>query len=71
MLRPFMKIYVNGKSLELHKTISAVALLELLDYKQVGAALAINELVINKENWCTQMLGEGDDVVLFQVIAGG
>ncbi|EEP98117.1 hypothetical protein yruck0001_1420 [Yersinia ruckeri ATCC 29473] len=46
-------------------------LLTQLDYNQPGSALAINQTIIPRNNWDTHILQDGDDVLLFQAIAGG
>lgn len=39
--------------------------------EQVPCAVAVNNTVIPKTNWCNTFLNEGDDVAVFEAIAGG
>ncbi|MFK3656993.1 sulfur carrier protein ThiS, partial [Escherichia coli] len=55
-------------SLDMPVTINQL----LIELKQpsMGVALAINDIIIPRENWNTQMINEGDTILLFQAIAG-
>ncbi len=46
-------------------------LLEQLDQRQAGAALAINQQIVPREQWTQHIVQDGDQILLFQVIAGG
>ena len=45
--------------------------LEQLDQRQAGAALAINQQIVPREQWAQHIVQDGDQILLFQVIAGG
>ncbi|WP_156294383.1 sulfur carrier protein ThiS [Serratia oryzae] len=66
-----MKITLNDQPLELAQTLSVAALLEQLDRHQPGTALAINQTIIPHADWATHQVQDGDDILLFQAIAGG
>lgn len=66
-----MNITLNDQALELEQPLSIVALLEQLERHQPGTALAINQIIIPRANWSTHHLQDGDDILLFQAIAGG
>ncbi|AJI94467.1 thiamine biosynthesis protein ThiS [Yersinia ruckeri] len=66
-----MKILLNDESIELEDALTVNQLLTQLDYNQPGSALAINQTIIPRNSWDTHMLQDGDDVLLFQAIAGG
>lgn len=66
-----MKITLNDQPLELAQALSVTALLEQLDRHQPGTALAINQIVIPRTDWATCQVQDGDDILLFQAIAGG
>ncbi|VXD03606.1 sulphur carrier protein [Enterobacterales bacterium 8AC] len=66
-----MKITLNDQPLELAQTLSVAALLEQLDRHQPGTALAINQTIIPRTDWATHQVQDGDDILLFQAIAGG
>ena len=44
---------------------------ELLEQLQAGAALAINQQIVPREQWAQHIVQDGDQILLFQVIAGG
>lgn len=66
-----MKIMLNEQPLELVQTLSITALLEQLGRHQLGTALAINQIIIPRNQWDSHLVQEGDDILLFQAIAGG
>nr|WP_256466116.1 sulfur carrier protein ThiS [Yersinia ruckeri] len=71
MRRKCVKILLNDESIELEDALTVNQLLTQLDYNQPGSALAINQTIIPRNNWDTHILQDGDDVLLFQAIAGG
>lgn len=66
-----MKIILNDQPLELTQPLSVTALLEQLERHQPGSALAINQTIIPRTDWPYHLVQEGDDILLFQAIAGG
>ena len=66
-----MNITLNDQSLELEQPLSITALLEQLEHHQPGTALAINQIIIPRADWATHQVQDGDDILLFQAIAGG
>jgi sulfur carrier protein len=42
-----------------------------LEQHQPGVALALNQHILPRERWEHHLLQEGDQILLFQVIAGG
>lgn len=66
-----MKIMVNDECVTLSAVTSVESLLLQLGRHQQGTALALNQTILPRENWATQQLAEGDEVVVFQAIAGG
>lgn len=46
-------------------------LLIQLNQLKPGAALALNQQLLPREQWEQQIVQEGDQILLFQVIAGG
>lgn len=51
------------------QTVSS--LLATLNQLKPGAALALNQQILPREQWQQQIVQEGDQILLFQVIAGG
>ncbi|CAI1186898.1 sulfur carrier protein ThiS [Serratia ficaria] len=66
-----MKIRLNDQPLELAPPLSVAALLERLERHQPGTALAINQTIIPRADWASHLVQDGDDILLFQAIAGG
>ncbi|WP_350307089.1 sulfur carrier protein ThiS [Photorhabdus viridis] len=66
-----MKITINGQLMELTAPLALQQLLEQLERAQPGTALAINQTIIPRSNWSTHQVNDGDNILLFQAIAGG
>ncbi|VFP80842.1 sulfur carrier protein ThiS [Candidatus Erwinia haradaeae] len=67
-----MKITFNNHSLELQNSLSITEFLSNQFYKSSsGMALALNQTVIPQQNWSDYQIKDGDDILLFQAIAGG
>ncbi|EEI49561.1 sulfur carrier protein ThiS [Proteus mirabilis] len=66
-----MNITVNDERYSLDMPVTISQLLIELKQPSMGMALAINDIIIPRENWNTQMINEGDTILLFQAIAGG
>lgn len=66
-----MKITLNDQPLELAHPLSVQALIERLERHQPGSALAINQVIIPRSDWAARQVQDGDDILLFQAIAGG
>ncbi|CAI1231309.1 sulfur carrier protein ThiS [Serratia quinivorans] len=66
-----MKIRLNDQPLELAQPLSVSALLQQLERQQPGTALAINQIIIPRTDWANHLVQDGDDILLFQAIAGG
>lgn len=66
-----MNITVNDERYSLDMPVTISQLLIELKQPSMGVALAINNIIIPRENWNTQMINEGDTILLFQAIAGG
>ncbi len=66
-----MRITLNDQLLEMEQPLSIEALLERLERHQPGTALAINQIIIPRTDWATHHVQDGDDILLFQAIAGG
>ncbi|ATA19653.1 sulfur carrier protein ThiS [Gibbsiella quercinecans] len=66
-----MKITLNERPIALAQPLTVNALLEQLEYQQPGTALAINQTIIPRAEWADHLVADGDDILLFQAIAGG
>lgn len=66
-----MKIFVNEQAIELAENSNIEQLLTLLDKPCNGTAIALNQVVVSRVKWAELTLNEGDQLSLFQAIAGG
>lgn len=66
-----MKIRINDESLTLAGTLTLAGLLEHLSRYPSGTALAVNQQIVPRDRWSSYLLQEGDELVIFQAIAGG
>ncbi|WP_354623567.1 sulfur carrier protein ThiS [Psychromonas sp. MME2] len=66
-----MKIFVNEQPIEVAENCNINALLTLLEKPLNGSAVAVNQRVISRGSWSQFGLNEGDQISLFQAIAGG
>lgn len=66
-----MQVWFNDEPLQCAEATSVAALLAQLEQQQPGVALALNQRILPRERWEDYLLQEGDQILLFQVIAGG
>jgi len=66
-----MNIQVNDEPHRFTEPLTPLDLLSLLSLSAEGCALAINQVIIPRDNWPSHLLKDGDHVLLFQAIAGG
>lgn len=66
-----MQIMFNDAPMVLDTTLTVAALLTRLDQLKPGAALALNQQILPRERWEHHHVQDGDQILLFQVIAGG
>ena len=64
-----MQILFNDQPMQCVAELTVHELLEQLE--QAGAALAINQQIVPREQWAQHIVQDGDQILLFQVIAGG
>ena len=66
-----MQIHFNDEPMPCAEGLSVTALLTHLEQLKPGVALALNQQILPRERWEHQQVNEGDQILLFQVIAGG
>ncbi len=66
-----MNILVNDEPHRFVEPLTLYTLLNLLSLSATGSALAVNQVIIPRDNWPSHLLKDGDQVLLFQAIAGG
>lgn len=64
-------IVVNGKERTIDESMSLFALLEFLDIRREGVAVAVNTDVIPKKKYETVFVSEGDSVEIVRAVQGG
>lgn len=66
-----MQIWFNDEPMQCVDGLTVAALLDQLRQLRPGTALALNQRILPRERWEIQQVREGDNLLLFQVIAGG
>lgn len=66
-----MQIQFNDEPMQCAVGMSVTDLLNQLDQLKPGAALALNQQILPREQWEHHIVQDGDQILLFQVIAGG
>ena len=66
-----MNILVNDAPHQFSQPLTLLNLLNLLALNPAGSALAVNQVIIPRDNWPAHLLEDGDEILLFQAIAGG
>ncbi|VEJ56731.1 sulfur carrier protein ThiS [Pragia fontium] len=66
-----MQISVNDQMIEVSNHLTVALLLEQLGKSTSGMAMAINQEIQPRTCWDSRLLNSGDNVLLFQAIAGG
>lgn len=66
-----MQIQFNDEPMQCAAGQTISGLLIQLNQLKPGAALALNQQILPREQWEQQIVQEGDQILLFQVIAGG
>jgi sulfur carrier protein len=66
-----MHIHFNDESIHCPDNLTLEMLLEQLRVLTPGIALAINQTIVPREQWGAHLLNDGDQILLFQAIAGG
>lgn len=66
-----MNLIINDELHCFEQTLTLSQLPEMLQLELTGSALAVNQVVIPRHRWPTYWLADGDNILLFQAIAGG
>lgn len=66
-----MRILFNDEPMQCGEGLTITTLLNQLRQLKPGVALALNQQILPREQWDRQQVREGDQILLFQVIAGG
>ncbi|CAM3588519.1 Sulfur carrier protein ThiS [Vibrio aerogenes CECT 7868] len=66
-----MQIKINDQTYSFEDGLTLSAVIDRQTLPQSGSVYALNEQIIPKVNWEKTPLKDGDEIALFQVIAGG
>ena len=66
-----MQIQFNDEAMQCAEGQTISELLAKLNQLKPGAALALNQQILPRDQWQQHIVQEGDQILLFQVIAGG
>lgn len=66
-----MRIVINDEPQVISAPLTLQDLLIALSRSQPGTALAVNQHIVPRDRWDSYFLQEGDELVIFQTIAGG
>ena len=66
-----MNIFVNEQLITIPALSNIEQLLTQLESPLKGSAVAVNQNIISRSAWAEYQLNEGDQISLFQAIAGG
>lgn len=66
-----MQIQFNDEAMQCAEGQTISELLAQLNQLKPGAALALNQQILPRDQWQQHIVQEGDQILLFQVIAGG
>ncbi len=67
------KIILNGEEKEIPRELTVMELLNELGikFREIGLAVAINEVVVPKSEYNTRKVKDGDKVEVVQLVGGG
>lgn len=66
-----MRITVNDSPVDIKTGTTVHQLLQQLDKSPLGLAIAVNQVIQPRTKWQSYSLQDGDNILLFQAIAGG
>ncbi|AGR61356.1 MAG TPA: sulfur carrier protein ThiS [Salmonella bongori] len=66
-----MHILFNDEPMQCTEGLTLTDLLTQLNQQKPGVALALNQQIVPREQWGRLIVQEDDQILLFQVIAGG
>jgi sulfur carrier protein len=67
----FMQIFCNGQQREIPGSTSLSTLLDSLDLPADSVVAEINTIIINRDQYETTLLADGDQVELIRFVGGG
>jgi len=66
-----IKISINGEVKEVEKGLNVTQLIEALNYKQEGFAVAINTTFVSIKSYKETIINDGDTIDILAPVQGG
>lgn len=66
-----MRITVNDEVMNIDAPLTVSELLASLERPPAGIAVAVNQTIVVRGCWSEHVVRDGDQILLFQAIAGG
>lgn len=66
-----MRITVNDEVMNFDAPVTVSELLTFLGRPAAGIAVAVNQTIVVRGSWSEHVVRDGDQILLFQAIAGG
>jgi sulfur carrier protein len=64
-------VTVNQKQHQISYGTNLNQLIKIFSLPQLGSVVAVNDRIVQKDRWDDTLLNDGDQISIFQVIAGG
>ena len=69
--KQMIKISVNGEVKELEENLNVTQLIQALDYKQKGFAIAVNTTFVSIKSYEETIINDGDTIDILAPVQGG
>jgi sulfur carrier protein len=66
-----IKVSVNGEIKELDENLNVTQLIQALDYKQKGFAIAVNTTFVSIKSYEKTIINDGDTIDILAPVQGG
>ncbi len=66
-----IKVSVNGEMKEIEKNLNVKQLIQILEYKQQGFAIAVNTTFVSIKNYEQTIINDGDTIDILAPVQGG
>ena len=66
-----IKVSVNGEIKELDENLNVTQLIQALDYKQKGFAIAVNTTFVSIKSYEATIINDGDTIDILAPVQGG
>lgn len=66
-----MRVKINNQSVELPDGTTIRAIADERKLPEKGVAVAVNNVMVPREEWTERVLNDGDDIVILKAFCGG